>query len=111
MSLPLFIVNDFDRPDHRHLTIRNEDGLLYYIHPELEKWKGMSVTTATPLEAFGIMHTIEGDLITGELLHPSVATYRDGRPRKWQGPIKFSFIMNKRFNEYIKALRAGEQID
>jgi hypothetical protein len=108
MNLPLFIVNDFDRPDHKHLTIRKEDGLLYYIHPELEKWKGMSVTTATPLEAFGITCHYEHDVLHGVLDGGPTATYRDGRPRRWQGQPRFSFTMNKRFQEFTnEALRAG----
>jgi len=108
MSLPLFIVNDFDRPSPKHITIRKEDGLLYYVHPELEKWKGMSVTTAVPLEIFGIECHEELGILHGVQARPSNATYRDTRPREWQGPERFSFVTNKHFAAYkAEALRAG----
>jgi hypothetical protein len=109
MSISLFIVNDFDRPDHKHLTIRKEDGLLYYVHPEMEKWKGMSVDRATPLEDFGVTCHVELGILHGILTDESSrATYRDGRPRRWQGPERFSFVMNKHFQDYkAEALRAG----
>ena len=108
MSLPLFIVNDFDRPNPQHITIRMADGLLHYIHPELEKWKGMDVTTAVPLKDFGITCNEELGILHGMRTHDSTATYRDGRPRQWQGPERFSFVMNKHFAAYkAEALRAG----
>lgn len=111
MTLPLFVVNTFDRPDQRHITIRKADGLLYYLHPELEQWKGMSVTTATPLEDFGVACHVELGILHGIAGGESTATYTDGRPRKWQGAERFSFVMNKRFLEFSnEALRAGDGI-
>jgi len=105
--MKFFIVNTYDRPDQKHITILKGDGLLYYIHPELEKWKGMNVASPTPIESFGIEWEIGGDLFTGKLVRESTATYHTGAVRKWQGLSSFSFIMNKHFED-PKALRAGD---
>lgn len=39
---------------------------------------------ATLVSDFGVEMTFEGDTVTTEQVRPSVATYRDGRPREWQ---------------------------
>ncbi len=111
--MKLFIVNDYDRPDHRHITIQKADGLLYYLHPDLERWKGMNVTRPTPVEDFGIQCHVELGILHGVLVDELArATYRDGRPRRWQGPVRFSFVMNKHFLEFSEeALRAGDSIE
>lgn len=89
-----YIVNDFDRPAEKFVAELAEDGNLYYIHPELRvKWsgKGLSAEEAASLEDFGIHTTIKDGMIHGQFLTESIATYRDGKPRKWQGDLRFSF--------------------
>ena len=60
MKIPqLYIVNYFDRPEHRLLAEKREDGLLYYIHPDLanRRDKGNppapSITTTAPANGRG----------------------------------------------------------
>lgn len=90
-----YIVNDFERPAEKFVTELADDGKLYYIHPELRvKWsgKGLSAEEATSLEDFGIHTTIKDGVIHGQFLTESIAGYRDGKPRRWQGDLRFSFL-------------------
>ena len=92
--MKLFIVNDFDRPDERHIAEQRPDGKFYYVHPDLRDIKdywGMTPDRPTPLEDFGIRTISRLGVLTGALTDRSIATYRDGRPRKWQGSSPFSF--------------------
>lgn len=96
MKLKFYIVNEFDRPSARHITIKGKDGKFYYIHPDLRHWNEMVPTNPTPLEDFGIaMDMLMGnDHIHGKQGSPSVATYEDGRPRQWQDSEEFYFQFN-----------------
>ena len=90
----LFIVNDYDRPEAKTIAEKRSNGQSYYIHPGLrgdKKYHGMTPSNPTPLEDFGIRWTIENGEIYGEQSDPSVATYKDGKPRKWQGETTFIF--------------------
>lgn len=103
---PLFITNDMDRPCERLITELRDDGLLYYIAPEMQKdWhdKGMSPQRATPLSHFGIHVAVVGGILHGQYLTEESAHYPDGNPRSWQGSLNFSFPyppkpMNTPFN-------------
>jgi len=89
-----FIVNDFDRPDEERIAQQRADGKFYYIHPTLRKVKrywGMTPENPTPLESFGISIALIGGEFRGCHNNESTATYRDGRPRRWQGEGLFSF--------------------
>jgi hypothetical protein len=90
------IVNTFDKPCERLIAELREDGLLYYIHPDmLPEWEsmGLSANESTSLEAFGLeVEVSEGNLI-GRLTGPSTAQYKDGRPRRWQGSSEFIFML------------------
>lgn len=88
----LYIVNDFDRPDERHIAAMREDGKLYYIHPylrDVECYKGMSAKEATPVINFGIDLSIADNLLHGVESQKSIAQYSDGRTRRWQGDKEF----------------------
>jgi hypothetical protein len=89
-----YIVNEFDRPSEKLIAEKREDGKFYYIHPDLKSWPGMSPTDPTPLSAFGVVFTITNGEICGDACRETSATYKDGRPRKWQGSPDFSFIIN-----------------
>ena len=81
------IVNDFDRPSEKFIAELAEDGLYYYIHPELRsRWakQGLSGTLATSLEDFGMEVNIEGDVFYCHYENESKAKYQDGRQRFWQ---------------------------
>lgn len=87
-----YIVNRFDCPNEQHMSEKRADGLFYYIHPSLRHDKaywGMNPSNPTPVEDFGISLTIENGVIRGVLKYPSIATYLDDRPRKWQGADAF----------------------
>lgn len=90
-----YITNSFDKPCERLITELAEDGLLYYIHPELrEKWKntGLSLRDeATAVEDFGLDAWIKDGVFYGFLEKEPKATYPDGRRRFWQGEASFSF--------------------
>lgn len=89
-----FILNDFDRPAPETIVAKRSDGY-YYIHPKLKydenHWAMQAGSQLTPIENFGISVEIIANKLFGELTHASCATYRDGKPRLWQGPHLFSF--------------------
>lgn len=88
-----YIIDDHDRPEGMMIAERREDGF-YYIHPKLKNVKAhhaMQPTRPTPVEDFGIEITISDGMISGKQVRDSVATYRDGKPRKWQGYPEFKF--------------------
>lgn len=89
-----YIVNDFDRPDERYIAQRRENGKFYYVHPSLigdKRYHGMTPDRPTPIEDFGIVVEIGGGFFRGRVINSSGATYRDGRPRQWQGEKQFKF--------------------
>jgi hypothetical protein len=91
-----FIVNDHDRPWAVSLAERREDGKFYYAHPMLrddKRYHGMTPTSPTPIEAFGIRIALMDGMLYGatDPRLPVTASYSDGRPRKWQGGRSFEF--------------------
>ena len=98
IALPLkprfVIVKDFDRPSEKFIAELAEDGLYYYIHPELRsRWakQGLSEMRATSLEDFGMEVNIEDDVFYCHYENESKAKYPDGRQRFWQGEPRFNF--------------------
>lgn len=90
-----FIINDIDRPYARHIVERFSDQKATYIHPELINWNennGFFQITdeCTDVEDFGLSIDIHRDKVTFRQTGPSTATYRDGKPRHWQGESSFS---------------------
>ena len=91
-----FIVNDHDRPWEASLAERREDGKFYYVHPTLrddKRYHGITPEKPTPVESFGLMVDVKAGALIGLMDDTAsvVATYRDGRPRRWQGSRVFSF--------------------
>lgn len=97
-----FITNEADRPFEEHITKKNEDGSLNYIHPRLAHiptFHNMRFPDATPVADFGVLLLeLDGDLV-GVVIGESVVTYKHGRsegkPRQWQGRPHFSFPLPK----------------
>jgi hypothetical protein len=95
-SSGFYIVNEADRPDHERLAERQPDGTLNYVHPDLrdvECYHGMPMTSATPIEDFGVFIQIQNGTLRGHQLTHSCVKYADGRIRPWQGPASFEFIL------------------
>jgi len=96
-----FITNEADRPFDEHITKRNEDGGLNYIHPRLAHepaFHNMRFPDATPVSDFGVLLLeMDGDLV-GVVIGPSVAIYKHnrsaGKVRNWQGPHFFRFPLD-----------------
>lgn len=89
-----YIVNEYDRPDGERIAEKRENGKFYYMHPSLRNVKqfhGMTPTNPTPIEDFGIVWSVVDGVFHGKLTNPSIATYKDGKPRRWQGWEEFSF--------------------
>ncbi|MDR2674942.1 MAG: hypothetical protein LBC18_08775 [Opitutaceae bacterium] len=87
-----YIVNEFDRPDKQFICERAGD-LLYYFseYLRLRFPKGFTLERATPVEEFGFDITAVGKgLFKFEKVRSSTATYRDGKPRQWQGDESFT---------------------
>jgi len=93
--MKLYIVNQFDRPNEIHLAARHPGtGLLRYVHPDLAdraEFHDMSDKEATPASDFGLVHKVRGGMLLAYLAYPSIAHYRNGDLRHWQGAEKFSF--------------------
>lgn len=99
MKTEFYILNDFDRPEDEMLVYRKTNGCFRYAHPKHRRnklYQNMTSRNATPVSDFGICIEIKGDTVTGMLTGKSVATYRDGRQRKWQGHESFSFKFSKK---------------
>lgn len=99
----LYIVNDFDRPEAKHLAARRKDGKFYYVHPFLrdkKEFHGMTPKRPVPLDDFGFAYKLEDGVITGHAVKASTATYEDGKLRQWQGGPAFEFKF-KRKNQPI----------
>lgn len=102
--MELYIIDDWDRPHEITIARKSKkNGKFYYIHHSLRNVKqhhGMTPDRPTKLEAFGIDWTISNGILTGNLVNTSTATYRDGRPRKWQGLESFTFSLGAKY-EYL----------
>ena len=99
MKTEFYILNDHDRPSAEMIVYKKRNGRYRYAHPKLRNIKdyaNMTATNPTPVSYFGICIEIQGDTVTGMLTGGSIATYRDGRPRRWQGYGSFSFKFSKK---------------
>lgn len=90
MTHKYFILNDIDRPYPR-LVAQKIGDRLYYMNKELFPLykQGFEGKEATPVEYFGFKITEVGNRVHFTKTQPSLATYRDKRPREWQGPTEF----------------------
>lgn len=93
----LYIVNEVDRPDQRHVAYL-VNGKLSYLEIE---WYPMALTErATPLADFGFSFEQVGHGVLCTIVRDSTATYPDGTRRQWQGA--FGFVLLNRHAEAIK---------
>lgn len=93
-----YIVNHFDRPCEDLIAELIDGEHLKYIAPTHADWPVMAFDEkeATPIWRFGIdIEIIEETLVNDGMLigewngSASTAQYHDGRPRKWQGLLRF----------------------
>ena len=90
-----YIVNDCDRP-HESMIAEMVRGGLWYLDPDKRnKYPAMSLREATPVSSFGVILEEKDGVLRGGLLLDSVATYRDGRPRRWQGSERFEIKLTR----------------
>lgn len=85
-----YIVNTSDRPYPRHVCQQIGDRI-YYMEPELfpRFQEGFSLQGATSLLEFGFDWVELGGRVLFAQLRPSVAQYKEGSPRYWQGEKEF----------------------
>jgi len=87
-----YIVNDFDRPERKLITLKIDD-LLYYVHPALQKNYNFGLemqVNSTPIENFGLNIYSDSYEIFFEQVESTKAIYSNGEPRVWQGEFSFS---------------------
>jgi len=94
--MEFYIVNDFDRPYQKHVCQRmNRKGQLEYISPELRNWhrkngRMMINDESTLIQKFGFDVEVREGKAKFIKTRQSVAKYRDGKRREWQGEYEFS---------------------
>ena len=94
MTSRFYIINEVDRPYARHVCELVNEGLCYMsrsTNPSMASYDGMSVRPdSTPVEDFGFTIEDHGDQIAFTKTSDSKATYKDGKPRDWQGERYFT---------------------
>ena len=93
MNCRYVIVSDYDNPS-APLVAQYVDGIGYCymgreIKPELRRFDGMTPSRPTNITDFGFAFREIDGIAYFEKLAPSCATYRDGKPRRWQGEESF----------------------
>lgn len=91
------IVNDFDRP-YRDNVAEWVDGFGYCYMSRLrskgrKRFDGMMPSKPTSLSTFGFEVSVRRGLAVFNRKSVGTATYVDGRPRSWDGPIDDSFAL------------------
>jgi hypothetical protein len=88
-----YIVNTMDRPAP-HLIAYEEAGMLHYTNQDC---KPLSMEEATNLIDFGFTYTIDEPTATLylKLTNESKATYRNKKPRNWQGDEFITIKLHK----------------
>lgn len=93
------IVNDCDEPTWYHVA-EGINGKYYYMarsidgKTHLKRYDGMNPSRPTRMQDFGFSVVESEYEVLFKLTGPSIATYEDGVPRKWQGTLT-EFIMPK----------------
>lgn len=91
--MKFFIINDFDRP-HEKLVMAEYGDCLRYIHAENKECAPLyKPKDATPIEEFGFDVFVSDNVVKFKKARESTATYRDGRPRRWQGSLEFEITL------------------
>jgi len=89
----LVIFGEIDAPDaHCIGRITHKNGDMWHGKYLSERTRarysgGLCDTMVTPVDAFGIDVVISGKKLAVKRVGNSSATYSDGFPRKWQGPL------------------------
>ncbi len=85
-----YIINHTDKPCGRLVT-QLVNGKLWYMNPELIKsYPAMNLNDeSTSLEDFGFEFRHLGKYVQFIKNGKTVATYKDGKPRSWQGETEF----------------------
>jgi hypothetical protein len=83
-----FIIDEVDRPDEKCIVQQIDSKIGKYIQPKLNKQyefilKGK--TERIPLQDFGITWVKKDNTFIFAKTAKSEATYKDGKPRRWQG--------------------------
>ncbi len=96
-SKRFYIVNDVDRPYESHVVEKISGNMGVYIHPTLCNWnkKHGNFTInpeCTDVRDFGFSIKANKDKVIFERVGPSIATYKDGKKREWQGLDYFTMI-------------------
>jgi len=90
----LFILNDFEVAASICIARKSKrNGLFYYISEtrrDHKRFYGMSPTYPTPLIDFGVSMHVENGVMIFTRDRVSIAKYRDGTPRKWEGTTNFT---------------------
>lgn len=89
MAIEFYIINDVDCPDSRHVVVA-EDGIgRYNLIGGLVDYQFINFENATKLKDFGISikKVSNGWICTKDRI--SIAKYKDGQPRQWQGELEF----------------------
>jgi hypothetical protein len=92
------IVNTDDRPCARNVAELRPDGTYYYVHPGLRddrQFWAMTPSRPTPLEDFGLTWVAADGVLRARATRESVATYEDGRARRWQGEEEFEIKLTE----------------
>lgn len=93
-----YIVNDYDCPCKRLLCIM-VGVKLKYIDPGYQSYDAMDTDEATPLKDFGFqIVSITDSLYQCRRTSDGIATYRDGKPRQWQGEEAFDIDLGLLFD-------------
>ncbi len=91
-----YIVNDVDRPDDRHVAQFVKDDELEYLHPDLRDWGRLDLEEShATLDEFGFNVVIKEGEATFKKVRESIARYRDGKKRNWQGEYNFTLHVKK----------------
>lgn len=107
MKKEFYIVNDIDKPCPRLVAqVIDLKNNMEYLHPELNHWdKGDQPFPlskfSTNLKDFGLDIVVSGTTAVFKQIRESVATYKDGRPRQWQGDTEFTLETKpiRRYNQ------------
>ena len=93
-----YIVNDVDRPDARHVVqvVNETTRECEYLHEDLRDWGTMVLPDdAATLADFGFRVKIVGNTAKFRKCLGSVAKYKDGKSRPWQGENYFELKLKE----------------
>jgi len=101
MENKYFIVNTTDRPHAGCVVQKMKEGFYCYLDRRLKSYDGMNPSRPTPVEDFGFDIIECRNFVLFRKERDSIATYKDGMPREWQGDSIFHLpiLSLKRFRK------------